>query len=270
MLATSIQTAILAVYLLSKVGGETNEDDLEVTVEILVILDKELSDEIDHAFSRKRKYCEIFDEVQSIYDTLKEDGVKITINLSGLKLTTELKDQLFIEKPLETKRGETFITINTTEVMLELYDLIEENSWNNEYDVVIFLTNKTMRSKVKTRILGYTLVSGSCNNERNLAISRPMAERIAHEIGHQLGASNDVINMPEDIYSYVKPIRYIMSESSPVDHLKFSRSSVEQFIKFLRSPESDCLRTTNVNDTVVCWKKTPCPNFCTRFQSSTH
>uniref|UniRef100_A0A224XGL8 Putative metalloproteinase n=1 Tax=Megacormus gertschi TaxID=1843536 RepID=A0A224XGL8_9SCOR len=259
MLATSIQTAILAVCLLSKVG-ETNENVLEVTVETLVILDKELSDEIDHAFSRKRKYCEIFDEVQSIYDTLEEEGINITINLSGLKLTTELKDQLFIEKPVETERDETFIRINTTEVALELYDWIQENSWNNEYDVVIYLTNKTMKFEKGTSVIhGIAHKEGSCNSEYNIGIMRPFPETIAFEIGLLLGATRNLLKIPEeDIYSYVP------------DYLKFSRGSVQQFKTFLRSPESDCLRTTDVNDTVVCWKKTPCPNFCTRFQSSTH
>uniref|UniRef100_A0A224X3S6 Putative metalloproteinase n=1 Tax=Megacormus gertschi TaxID=1843536 RepID=A0A224X3S6_9SCOR len=250
MFEVSIQILIPMFFPFLPVIVTEEETDINgATAEILVIMEKNFSDEFPSSSRRQSHICELFKKVNTIFQI---SGIQLNISLKGLKMIKKLQDQPFLEDHVVKLPNRNFL--NAT-CVYEFNDFSMNQNWHSEYDAIILLTRTSLIHE-GNEMAGFAFTSGLCKSWKNTAVAKPTPRTIAHEIGHMLGVDHDSFyydNKKMPFYYECSPDeRYIMGhyfDNLPELNLRFSPCSVDVFRSNLEQRESyDCLWIKNVKD----------------------
>uniref|UniRef100_A0A224X3T6 Putative metalloserrulase n=1 Tax=Megacormus gertschi TaxID=1843536 RepID=A0A224X3T6_9SCOR len=232
---------------------EEKTDINAATAEIMVIMEKNFSDEFSTSIQRQSHVCKLFKQVNKI---VQMNGIQLNIDLKGLKMINKLEDQPFLENNVVKLRNEIFLNNNC---LYAFNNFSFKQSWLREYDAVILLTRMRLTSEER-EVAGFAFASGLCKFSKKTAVAMPSPRIIAHEIALMLGVEHDNFyyeNKTMPFYYDCSPDeRYIMGhyyKNQPEWNMRFSPCSVDVFKSNLKKGKGyDCLWRTNVMDTARC------------------
>uniref|UniRef100_A0A224X3R7 Putative metalloproteinase n=1 Tax=Megacormus gertschi TaxID=1843536 RepID=A0A224X3R7_9SCOR len=232
---------------------EEKTDINAATAEIMVIMEKNFSDEFSTSIQRQSHVCKLFKQVNKI---VQMNGIQLNIDLKGLKMINKLEDQPFLEDNVVKLRNKIFLK---EDCICAFNDFSMKQTWIKEYDAVILLTNRSLTGREK-EISGITFTSGMCTDWQRTIVALPESRVIAHEIAHMLGVEHDNFyyeNKTMPFYSSCSDEKYYVMRISftlqPERNLLFSPCSIEMFKKNLKKGKGfDCLWEKNAKNAARC------------------
>ncbi|RNA26410.1 A disintegrin and metallo ase with thrombospondin motifs 19 [Brachionus plicatilis] len=190
------------------------------------------------------RFARVMTVINKIYETFSNSWFEITVEFNQLKVLTEL--QPILERAYKLRK-------DPSDLMFKVKDQIVVQKWLNldECDHVFFIHQFDFAEVIGSAFLTYI-----CNNHlkvslANIDISHSMEVVMAHELGHNLGASHDnTTYCPE--YHLMYP-----AASSSENSFKASQCTINFLKKGLFTEsrilkkEFSCLVETNTNKSVV-------------------
>uniref|UniRef100_A0A224XFF8 Putative metalloproteinase n=1 Tax=Megacormus gertschi TaxID=1843536 RepID=A0A224XFF8_9SCOR len=260
---------------------EEKTDINAATAEIMVIMEKNFSDEFSTSIQRQSHVCKLFKQVNKI---VQMNGIQLNIDLKGLKMINKLEDQPFLEKYIVKYPDQIYIN---NSCIFEFNHFAIRQTWIKEYDAVLLLTKQVLSSispsfncffnilcsdsdvfsifsvkmiEGERENYGTAFQEGVCKYTRNTGIAFYEPRVIAHEIAHMLGVEHDSYysgDKTNPLYEFcAEEHSYIMGKYRPSNwkkELRFSKCSAGVFRMNMKKGKGfDCLWKKNARDTARC------------------
>ncbi|XP_070180476.1 A disintegrin and metalloproteinase with thrombospondin motifs 19-like [Littorina saxatilis] len=248
----------------ARIGGRGRGEALKAEVEVLVVVENSIFRQFlasnynnrQAALARLRRYYGIVVAMMDErFQTIEDRRLSISLSMSGMVIAETREDSGWLEKLVDW-RGEAAdgrASVNTDQALLDFSKWIKaKHKELPKFDHAMLFSGYQLTNRHGVPFAGKAYLNAICDVEHGNAVSI-VADRgdfqcvkvATHELAHSLGSVHDgdpgFENCPYDS-------NYVMARvfSNELDTLRnafyFSRCSIKQMKKLLRSKKAACVR----------------------------